>query len=352
MTWYARLPDLTKNENFSSATTKAAFTSQLDCAANAGWTEQVPGGNAAPEGWIGLKADESKLVLELPGGKIGPMAKKWRWFRVEDMDPKPNKYGEGVGFVRLATDKKHLEMFSLLSYFLLLRMAGAYIGGASPAVLVQKALDEWEQYLGARAEDPSSRHTGAFGEIYILLRLINETAPQAVLGWAGPLGKSQDISVTKDNVFVAGVEVKTIGADADSLSINGVDQLASPGLLLAVRLGSSTTPIYSGSLKDLVCAVKGALKDHPVERDEFGKRLEYLALDESSEHYKSTRQIVGIEYWDMGNLPRISISGPAATALWPVTATLRPGPGTALGENDRFEDVLANCVNPTDSSTL
>ena len=345
--WFVKLESLTEAKNFTSSTTKEAFTEKI---AHNALTQLAPAANAVAGGWIGVGKPPSggKLVLEFPGGALISSLKKWRWFTLETAAPNSKKYTANDQFVRLTAEEKHLEMFSLLAYFLLSRMAAMYKDGDSPALLVGKALGEWEQYLGVRAEDPSSLHTGAFGEIYILSRLINEIGPRVVRCWAGPCGGSQDICVDVANDFVAGVEVKTIGADSDSLLINGVDQLASPGLLLAVRLGESDSPQYTGSLGDLISQVETALTEHPAELKDFKKKLEYLSLDESSEHYKSERCIVKVEYWDMTDLPRVSVSGPGKENLWPVKSTLRPGPGAMLGCDDNIKPILDNCAAPTD----
>ena len=154
--------------------------------------------------------------------------------------------------------------------------------------------------------------------------------------------------ISIENDFVAGIEVKTVGADSDSLLINGVDQLASPGLLLAVRLGESESPLYIGSLGDLITQVETTLAKHPEDLKEFKQKLEYLSLDKFSEHYKSERRIVKVEYWDMKDLPRVSVSGPGKENLWPVRSTLRPGPGATLGCGDNIKPILDSCTTPTD----
>lgn len=344
---YVKIKDLVRDANFTSSTTKEVFTGKI---AHNAFTQLAPAAAAVVDGWVGVGKLNSggKLVLEFPGGVLISPSKKWRWFTVETEAPNSKKYTANDPFVRLTAEEKHLEMFSLLAYFVISRMADMYKDGDSAALLVAKALGEWEQYLGVRAEDPSSLHTGAFGEIYVLNRLIDEIGPGTVRTWAGPCGGSQDMRISIENDFVAGIEVKTVGADSDSLLINGVDQLASPGLLLAVRLGESESPIYIGSLRSLILQIETTLTKHPEDLKEFKKKLEYLSLDESSEHYKSERRIVKVEYWDMMDLPRVSVSGPGKENLWPVRSTLRPGPGATLGCNDKIKPILDNCGAPTD----
>ena len=344
---YVKLKDLARDAGFTSSTTKEAFTANT---LHNAFTGLPPNTDAVAGGWVGVGKLHSsgKLVLEFPGGALISSLKKWRWFTVETKDPNSKKYTANDPFVRLSAEEKHLEMFSLLAYFLLSRMAAMYKDEDSPALLVAKALGEWEQYLGVRAEDPSIVHIGAFGEIYVLNRLIDEIGPDIVRGWAGPCGGSQDIHIGVENDVVVGIEVKTVGADSDSLLINGVDQLASPGLLLAVRLGESESPVYTGRLGDLISQIETTLAKHPEDLKEFKKKLEYLSLDESSEHYKSEKCIVRAEYWDMKDLPRVSVSGPGKENLWPVRSTLRPGPGATLGCDDNIKPILNNCAAPTD----
>jgi len=345
---HVKLKNLTGDASFTSSTTKEAFKGTTPT--SMGFTQRPPTDTAVEEGWVGIGCLEQKLVLEFPGDAgISPL-KKWRWFNAETKEPSSRKYTAGDPFVRLSAEKKHLEMFSLLAYFLLSRMAVMYRDGDSPAALAGRALGEWEQYLGVRAEDPSSLYTGAFGEIYVLKLLISEIGPGVVQGWDGPTGGSQDVRVDVGSALAVGVEIKTIGADADSLQINGTDQLASPGMLFAVRLGESGAPVYQGSLKSLIAEVERSLSQDPKELAEFTKRLEYLSLDEESEHYNSTRYIAEVEYWDMWDLPRVSVSGPGKERLWPVRSTLRPGQGAKMVAGTKIKPILAGCGASADGS--
>jgi hypothetical protein len=338
---YVKLKTLTGDASFTSSTTKEAFKGTTPT--SMGFTQLPPTDAAVEEGWVGIGCLKETLVLEFPADAGSSPLKKWRWFNAETREPNSRKYTKGDPFVRLSAEKKHLEMFSLLAYFLLSRMAVMYRDGDSPAALAGRALGEWEQYLGVRAEDPSSLYTGAFGEIYVLKLLISEIGPGVVQDWDGPTGESQDVRVDVGCASAVGVEVKTIGADADSLQINGTDQLASPGMLFAVRLGESDARMYQGSLKSLIAEVERSLSQHPEAREEFTKRLGYLSLDEESEHYNSTRSIAEVEYWDMRDLPRVSVSGPGKENLWPVRSTLRPGPGAKLVAGTKIKPILAGC---------
>ena len=344
---YVKLKDLTLDASFTSSTTKEAFRGKITHSA---LTQRAPAADAVSGGWVGVGRPRSsgKLVLEFPGSIPLSSLKKWRWFTVETQGPNSKKYTTNDTFVRVTAEEKHLEMFSLLAYFLLSRMAAMYKDGDTPAALAEKALGEWEQYLGVRAENPSILYTGAFGEIYVLNRLICEIGPGIVRGWAGPCGGSQDILIDVENKFTAGIEVKTVGVDTDSLRINGVAQLASPGLLLAVRLGQNESSLYTGSLGDLISQVEAALAERPEELQDFKKKLEYLPLDESSEHYKSERHIVKVEYWDMNDLPRVRVSDPGKEKLWSVIAMLSPGPGTPLDSAENIKPILEKCSAPTD----
>lgn len=348
MILYVKLKNLTGDASFTSSTTKEAFKGTTPT--SMGFMQRPPTDTAVKEGWVGIGCLEQKLVLEFPGGATSSPLKKWRWFKVETKKPNSRKYTTGDSFVRLSAENRHLEMFSLLAYFLLSRMAVMYRDGDSPAALAERALGEWEQYLGVRAEDPSSLHTGAFGELYLLKILISEIGPGVVQGWDGPTGGSQDVRVDVGGALAVGVEIKTIGADADSLQINGTDQLASPGMLFAVRLGESDARMYQGSLKSLIAEVEYSLSQHPECLSEFTKRLEYLSLDKDSEHYSSTRSIAEVEYWDMLDLPRVSVSGPGKERLWPVRSTLRPGPGTKLVAGTKIKPILDGCGAPADGS--
>jgi len=345
---YVKLKSLTGDASFTSSTTKEAF--KVTTLTSMRFRQTPPADTAVEEGWVGIGCLEQKLVLEFPGGATSSPLKKWRWFKVETKEPNSKKYTAGDPFVRLSAEKKHLEMFSLLAYFLLSRMAVMYRDGDSPAALAGRALGEWEQYLGVRAEDPSSLHTGAFGEIYVLKLLISEIGPGVVLGWDGPCGGSQDVRVDAGSALAVGVEIKTIGADADSLQINGTEQLAAPGMLFGVRLGESDARMYQGSLKSLIADVESSLSQHQKELAEFTKRLEYLSLDEESEHYSSTRSIAEVEYWDMRDLPQVRVSGPGKEKLWPVRSTLRPGQGAKMVAGTKIKPILDGCGASADGS--
>jgi hypothetical protein len=339
--WFSTLTDLRDHSAFSSATTQSVLG--LHAKIPIFFVNRPPGEMAISDGWVSLgKLPSGKLVFDIPGNCHSFVQKRWRWFTVERKEPNAKMYTEDQGYFRVSADPKDAEMFSLLTYFLLSHMASSYSTGDIPAELFKNALDGWVTYLGAQALDVADLHTGAFGELYVLWTLIGEFGPSVVHGWHGPRKSSQDFRVDTGGGRIVGIEVKTTGVGAETLPINGIDQLAAPGALLAVRQGPSEFPRFIGSLKDLITNIRNSPGVSANELAVFDELLGMLDLQEGSEYFTESRTVACLEIWDMADLPHFELHGPGSQRIGSVRAKLQPGPGVQMGNDSKLAPFLAN----------
>lgn len=113
---------------------------------------------------------------------------------------------------------------------------------------------------------------GIFGELLVLKDIVGPKygINAAILAWGGPDSQSKDFTVS-DTWY----EVKTIGANSDSIRISSLTQLAStiPGHLLVVR-AEAVSPEYSGNCFSTIDIIKQILllvSDEAVENTLISK---------------------------------------------------------------------------------
>ena len=126
----------------------------------------------------------------------------------------------------------------------------------------------WRLLLRNKGRMPFELYQGLFGELYFLSECLSKriTIEEAVLSWVGPDGYSKDFSVEND-----WFEIKTIGAETNTIKINSLDQYYAPNqhpignnaTLRLSDLGNITLSITTnGSISNINDAIQSIeLKD-------------------------------------------------------------------------------------------
>lgn len=151
--------------------------------------------------------------------------------------------------------------------------------------LVLKRLSRWKTLLQGQGGPLSDKELrGLCAELLVLQEiLIPRLGPSAVTAWSGPLGAPQDFDLG-DSFW----EVKATHSASASVTINSLEQLASPErlLLVCVRLDQGRD---SGlTLPALVARIREVLEPHAVYAEVFETRLAALGY-ESLERYETVR---------------------------------------------------------------
>ena len=304
-------------------------------------------GGENPGEWAAVGYRDGTLYLDFPGLlQKGTRASKW--FTV--MQEHGKHIYDGEPFVRVCALVKHLEMFALLGVFLLTRVAqqpAESTAGASAST----GLQDWAKYMGAKAEPEAWEYTGAFGELYVLSRLIDTRGHQAVAWWLGPDRAAQDFKVPVDRHNEAGIEVKTAGEGAGVARISGLHQLCSPGILLTVELGALTTGINTHSVLSLVQHIEKSLAHAQEPLALFKAQLKKIGLDTQSPEYVSQRCISRVVYWDMADLPSLSSRGPGKDFITSVNWVVSLPQGSIVNQNADLIDIVTTAVAGSETAS-
>lgn len=171
-------------------------------------------------------------------------------------------------------------------------------------------LDHWRTLLerdGAGLGEATLR--GLIGELLVFERhvLAVLSLPEAVAAWTGPQGSPQDFKLPSGTR----IEVKTIGRDAGTVRVNGLDQLdtgADPLLLAVVRVettGASapdavTVPALIAGLRDRISADPDALA-------KFDEALACVGWHDDPSHRAFAVRVIAIEAYEVGpGFPRLT----------------------------------------------
>lgn len=143
---------------------------------------------------------------------------------------------------------------------------------------------------------------GLIGELLVLRdRLIPSLGPlQSVASWRGPAGAPQDF-ILPDG---ARLEVKTIRAHADEVSITNLDQLDGLGdslTLVAVRVENSQPGAASAvTAPGLISALRLVLTGHPQAERLFDIALGQLRWHDHPSHQGLALRLMAIEPYPVG----------------------------------------------------
>ena len=165
------------------------------------------------------------------------------------------------------------------------------VNEADALSLLKRRFLTWKKlFQKATGEDvPKEKLMGVFGELIVLKSIV---APQygietAVQAWGGPDMQSKDFTLNS-----TWYEVKTIGANVDSIHISSLTQLSSDitGHLAVVRT-EMVSPEFGGncsSLIELINSILLMISDENVE-NLFVRKIQGLGIDafgnESTEKY-------------------------------------------------------------------
>jgi hypothetical protein len=136
-----------------------------------------------------------------------------------------------------------------------------------------KRLREWQRFLAVGAGGLGlPRQLGLWGELVALRALATEIGwSQALKGWVGPGGASQDFRLN-----AIAVELKSTTLDADALSISSLEQLniADGQSLFLVHYGVAIVGPHEGEpLPDAVQEIRQSLSADFNLRGEFENRI-------------------------------------------------------------------------------
>lgn len=177
-------------------------------------------------------------------------------------------------------------------------VAPEHLGG-----LVVQRIQHWRALFDREAGGLSeSVLRGLIGELLVLRDHLIPTlgALQAVASWRGPAGAPQDFILPDGGRL----EVKTIRAHADEVSITNLDQLDSLGdplTLVAVRVENSQ-PGAAGAVTapGLVSALRLLLTGHPQAEGLFDIALGQLRWHEHPSHHGLALRLMSIEPYPVG----------------------------------------------------
>ncbi len=148
---------------------------------------------------------------------------------------------------------------------------------------------------------------GLLGELIVLKQLVAERygIDEAVRSWGGSSNLSKDFSIS-DTWF----EVKTVGANSDSISISSLTQLSSPvlGHLVVVKV-EMVSPEYEGNSVSLLSTIKDILALISDETTEncFTDKIEALGIDVFGKEIGDKYDVKSIVSYSVGEgFPRIT----------------------------------------------
>jgi hypothetical protein len=176
-------------------------------------------------------------------------------------------------------------------------------------VVVQR-LVHWRSLLEREAAGlGEAALRGLIGELLVLRdRLLPTLHPAEAIGaWRGPLGAPQDF-VLPDGQRI---EVKTVGAHADQVRVNGLAQLDPCGdpLTLVVVRAESAPPDARGAVSapTLIAELRNLLVAEPEALITFEAALNGLGWHEHLSHDAVALRVIGIEDHDVGpDFPRLT----------------------------------------------
>jgi hypothetical protein len=211
-------------------------------------------------------------------------------------------------------------------------VAPEHLGG-----LVVQRIQHWRALLDREAGGLSeSVLRGLIGELLVLRdQLIPTLGPlQSVASWRGPAGAPQDF-ILPDS---ARLEVKTIRAHADEVSITNLDQLdglGDPLTLIAVRVENSQ-PGATGAITapGLISALRLLLPSNPQAERLFDIALGQLRWHEHPSHHGLALRLMAIEQYPVGpGFPKLTRSSVPTGIVDASYRVLLPG-RNALGSVD------------------
>ncbi|MBR3382820.1 MAG: PD-(D/E)XK motif protein [Clostridia bacterium] len=149
---------------------------------------------------------------------------------------------------------------------------------------------------------------GIFGELAVLKEIISKKygVDTAIQAWGGPKMQSKDFTVG-DTWY----EVKTIGANADSIRISSLAQLSSPnnGHLVVVR-AEAVSPEAGGTslaIIDLVKEILLSVSSESIEND-FIRKIQGMGIDVYGKEINSRFDIKSIKSYSVAEeFPRITV---------------------------------------------
>jgi hypothetical protein len=176
---------------------------------------------------------------------------------------------------------------------------------------------------------------GLIGELLVLRdRLMPTLRPaEAVGAWRGPLGAPQDFVLPDGRR----IEVKTVGAHADQVRVNGLAQLDACGdpLALVVVRGEGSPPDARGALSApaLIVELRGLLAAEPEALAAFEAALSGLGWHEHLSHDAVALRVIAIEDHEVGpDFPLLTRTTVPAGVLDADYVIALPGRGRTGGE--------------------
>jgi hypothetical protein len=187
-----------------------------------------------------------------------------------------------------------------------------YAGVGSPSGLVLSRIARWRSLLEPQPQALTrSQIRGLIGELLVLEQeLLAEMTPdQAVSAWIGPLGASQDFRLP-DGIKL---EVKAVDRYAESVRINGLEQLdggGDPLRLVIVRL-EDTGADAEGALtaRRLVARVRTRLENAPGALRAFDLLLGFAGWVDTADTDSVVVRLDRLEHHEVtDDFPRLTVA--------------------------------------------
>ncbi len=206
---------------------------------------------------------------------------------------------ESTKILRVSQGKEHKDVFWTCYDLLVIEAQKVYftfcenlieavsgeISEKQALSLLKKRYITWKSMFKKEVEKsiPHEIIQGLFGELYFLKKFMipKYGSEKAIRSWSGPDFKSKDFSVVED-----WFEIKTVGANADTVEISSLAQLSSdqPGHLAIIRVEEMSEEFDNGesSIGQLLKGIVADIDDETVEGI-FLTKLSSYGFDISNE---------------------------------------------------------------------
>lgn len=194
----------------------------------------------------------------------------------------------------------------------IIEFSRAHAGLGSPSGIVLSRIERWRSLLEPEPQALTrAKIRGLIGELLVLeQRLLPEMTPdQAVSAWIGPLGASQDFRLPDGTKL----EVKAVDRHAESVQINGLEQLddgGDPLRLVIVKLEDTGTEADDAlTARQLVARLRTRLENAPAALRAFDVLLGFAGWVDTEDTDAVVVRLDRFEHHDISdNFPRLTVA--------------------------------------------
>jgi hypothetical protein len=230
----------------------------------------VLGVEGSPVGRLLISPHNKTLAVQFPAESRAPNI-----IELENLSFEVISEGQEIWHqLAVSLDDNLDEVYALLCAIL----DRVQLSGQAFADAVEESLDSLTGILAVRQSLSRERQVGLFGELCVLLALVEVVGTgHALATWRGPLAEEHDFGTTE-----ADLEVKTTLSERRQHWISSTTQLTPTGdrPLYLVSIQLTTAPLESGhTLPGLVDVVRSTLPTHLAQLDAILARVSYRNHD-------------------------------------------------------------------------